>query len=50
MKLAVAWQPLYQILKPDQKRRIAFLTIFILREMGNAVEQHLLQPDEDVED
>ena len=49
-KLADAWQPLYQTLKPDQKRRMAFLTIFVLREMGNAVEQHLAQSDEDIED
>jgi hypothetical protein len=31
-KLADAWQPLYQTLNPDQKRRMAFLTIFVLRE------------------
>jgi hypothetical protein len=48
-KLADAWQPLYQTLNPDQKRRMAFLTIFVLREMRNGVEQRRLQADEDDE-
>jgi LTXXQ motif family protein len=46
-RLADAWQPLYQTLNPDQKRRMAFLTIFVLREMRNGVEQRRLQSDED---
>jgi LTXXQ motif family protein len=45
--LADAWQPLYQTLNPDQKRRMAFLTIFVLREMRNGVEQRRLQSEED---
>ena len=42
-KVADAWQPLYQTLTPDQKRRMAALTIFVLREMRDAVEQRRLQ-------
>ena len=48
-KLANAWEPLYQTLTPDQKQRMALLTIFVLRQMGNAME-HASQPkDEDEE-
>jgi hypothetical protein len=47
-KLADAWQPLYQTLSPEQKRRMAGLTIFVLRELRNAVEHHHIQSaDED---
>jgi hypothetical protein len=49
-KLADAWQPLYQTLSPDQKRRMALLTIFTIREMRNAVEQRRLQSEDDDED
>jgi hypothetical protein len=44
-KLADAWQPLYETLSPDQKMRMAFLTIFVLRELRSAVEQRLLQSE-----
>lgn len=37
-KLADAWQPLYQTLTPDQKRRMGFVTIIVLRRIGNAVD------------
>jgi hypothetical protein len=46
-KLADAWRPLYQTLSPDQKRRMAHLTIFTVREMRNAVEQRRLQTEDD---
>jgi hypothetical protein len=46
-KLADAWQPLYPTLSPEQKRRMAFLTIFVLREMRNAAEQRRLQSEDD---
>lgn len=49
-KLADAWQPLYQTLKQDQKRRMAFLTIFVLGQMGNAVQRRMLQTQDDAED
>jgi hypothetical protein len=37
-KLADAWQPLCPTLTPEQKRRVAALAIFVLREMRNDVE------------
>jgi hypothetical protein len=37
-RLADAWQPLYQTLTPDQKRRLGLTTIIVLRRIGNAVE------------
>jgi LTXXQ motif family protein len=49
-KLAEAWQPLYQSLDSDQKRRMAFLTVFVLRQMGNGVEQRRLQAEQDEEE
>jgi hypothetical protein len=48
-KLADTWQPLYQTLDSDQKRRTDFLIIFVLREMGNGVEQRRLQTEEEDE-
>ena len=48
-KVADAWQPLYQTLTPDQKRRMAALALFVLRDMRDAVEQRRLQ-FEDYED
>jgi hypothetical protein len=49
-KLADAWQPLYQTLTPDQKRRMAFLTILVLREMRNAVEQRRVRAEDEEDD
>lgn len=37
-RLADAWQPLYQTLTPDQRRRMGLTTIIVLRRIGNAVE------------
>ena len=45
-KLADAWQPLYQTLNPEQKRRMGALTITVLREMRDAVEQRRLQSED----
>jgi hypothetical protein len=46
--LADAWRPLYQSLTPDQKRRMAFLTVLVVREMRSTVEQRRVQSaDED---
>ena len=42
-KVADAWQPLYQTLTPDQKRRMAALALFVLRDMRDAVEHRRLQ-------
>jgi hypothetical protein len=45
-KLASAWQPLYETLTSDQKKRMASLTLFVLREMSSSMEQHDMQCDE----
>jgi len=45
--LADAWKPLYQTLTPEQKRRMAALTIFAFREMRNAAEQRRTQSEND---
>src|SRR5262249_8918313 len=46
-KLAEAWQPLYVTLKPEQKRRMGALALFVLRDMSDAVEQRRLLSDDD---
>ena len=46
-KLAAAWQPLYKTLTPDQKRRMAFLAIYVLREMRDALEDRRGSFDDD---
>jgi hypothetical protein len=46
-KLAEAWQPLYGTLKPEQKRRMAALALFVLRDMSDAVEHRRLLSEED---
>lgn len=46
-KLADAWDPLYKTLTPEQKRRMAFLTLIVLREMRDALEQRRMQDDYD---
>jgi hypothetical protein len=47
-KLADAWQPLYRTLSPEQKQRMGALTLFVLRDMSDVVEQrHLQSEDED---
>jgi hypothetical protein len=38
-KLANAWEPLYKTLSVDQKRRMAFVTLYVLHEVRNAVEE-----------
>src|SRR5215475_6629773 len=38
-KLAAAWQPLYQTLTPDQKRRLGFLAMSALSELRDRVEE-----------
>ncbi len=45
--LADAWRPLYQSLTPDQKRRMAFLMVLVVREMRSAVEQRRIQSAEE---
>lgn len=38
-RLADAWQPLYQTLSADQKRRMGLLTVFVLRDMREGLQQ-----------
>jgi hypothetical protein len=45
--LATAWKPLYPTLSPEQKKRMAALAIFVLRDMTDAVEHRRLQVDDD---
>ncbi len=49
-RLAGAWQPLYKTLTPDQKKRMAFLSVYVLREMSDALEQRGVQSEDDEED
>lgn len=46
-KLADAWQPLYQTLSADQKRRMAILTVVVLRDVRDGGERRRLQADDD---
>ncbi len=39
MKLSEAWQPLYQTLTQDQKRRMAALAIVALRDVASGIQQ-----------
>jgi hypothetical protein len=49
-KLAAAWQPLYQTLMPDQKRRLGLLAVIAMRELRDRAEQRRMQAaDEDDE-
>jgi LTXXQ motif family protein len=48
-KLADAWQPLYQTLTPEQKRRMAALAVVVLHEMSDALEQRRMQFEDDDE-
>lgn len=49
-KLADAWQPLYQTLTPDQKKRMGFLAIFVSRDMRDRAERRRIASDDDNED
>jgi len=49
-KIAAAWQPLYQSLMPDQKRRLGLLTVIALRELRDRVEQRRMEAVEDDDD
>ena len=49
-KLAEAWQPLYQTLTPDQRRRMGFLAITTLHDLRNGSERRRLQSEDDEDD
>ena len=44
-KLADAWQPLYQTLTPDQKRRMGQLAVFVIRDTRDTLERRRLDTD-----
>ena len=47
-KLATAWQPLYQTLTQDQKRRMGFVAMVVLNDLRDRVEQRRMEAaDED---
>jgi hypothetical protein len=46
-KLADAWRPLYPTLSPEQKQRLASLTIFALHQIGSALEQRMQSDGDD---
>jgi hypothetical protein len=49
-KLADAWQPLYQTLSPEQKKRMGVLAMYVVREMRtNADDRRLRSDEEDAE-
>ena len=49
-RLADAWEPLYQTLDPDQKRRMAFLALFAIRELRDAAEERRVRSEDDNDD
>jgi LTXXQ motif family protein len=46
-KLASAWQPLYQTMMPDQKRRMGFVAVYVLRELRDSAEERRIQAAEE---
>jgi LTXXQ motif family protein len=47
-KLSEAWEPLYKTLTPEQKKRMAFVTLVVAHEIGDAIEQrHIDAMDDD---
>jgi hypothetical protein len=46
-RLADAWQPVYPTLSTDQKQRLAFVTVYVIPEMRDAVERRLMMQQED---
>ena len=46
-KLAEAWQPLYKTLSPEQRQRLAALSIFVLNDMSERVDRRRAQQSED---
>jgi hypothetical protein len=48
-KLATAWQPLYQTLTPDQKRRMGFVAMVVVRDLRDRMEQRRMEAADDDE-
>jgi hypothetical protein len=45
--LADAWEPLYKTLSPDQKKRMAFVTVVAARGIRDTIERHVESEDDD---
>jgi LTXXQ motif family protein len=45
--LANAWEPLYKTLTPDQKKRMAFVTVVAARGIRDTIERHVEADDDD---
>jgi hypothetical protein len=46
-KAADAWEPLYKTLTPDQKKRMAFVTVVAARGIRDAIEHRIESDDDD---
>jgi hypothetical protein len=46
-KLADAWEPLYKTLSPDQKKRMAYVTVIAARGMRDTIERRIESEDDD---
>jgi hypothetical protein len=46
-KLADAWEPLYKTLSPDQKKRMAYVTVIAARGMRETIERRMETEDDD---
>ena len=49
-KLADAWAPLYQSLNPDQKQRMRFLAMRVLRDLRDGVDPRPMKAYDETED
>jgi hypothetical protein len=49
-KLASAWEPLYNTLSQDQKRRVGLVAIMVFQGVRNALEERRVQADDDYDD
>src|SRR5262245_53400756 len=48
-KLATAWQPLYQTLTPDQKRRMGFVAMVVINDLRDRADQRRMEAADDDE-
>ena len=46
-KVADAWEPLYKTLSPDQKKRMAFVTVVAARGIRDTIENRIESEDDD---
>jgi uncharacterized ferritin-like protein (DUF455 family) len=46
-KVADAWEPLYNTLSEDQKKRMAFVTVVVARGLRETIEHHIDSEEDD---